>query len=306
MEIDYNEKNWEQKACPKYDCRKDSCSKCKCGLQRVFIPTALGDDSDDSPVAPKNGAYCNAIVVYEANGNTYIYSKDGVPTLVKEKPEDIHIDERAFKPFPASVNTTGTTQQFLNSILALHAETGMAYLGTVSLSDMPAGIVQEEVEVYVYSDNVVYAVMRSTDVAPYQWWCASYNYGGWRPVGGGSSELVCYVDKSKFFGNPGITTIFYHNEDLTNPVTIQEFYDAATDGGIRVVAKLAPSETNESFRNILTPIEVIYPHVLNSTTMTNAGMELDFFSASEDSIISFSSHQAPTGHEFYNGPLEPR
>lgn len=102
----------------------------------------------------------------------------------------IHIDERAFKPFPSSVNTTGTTQQFLNSVLALQAETGMAYLGTVSLSDMPAGLIQEEVEVYVYSDYVVYAIMRSTDVAPYAWWCASYNYGGWRPIGDGAEAFT--------------------------------------------------------------------------------------------------------------------
>ena len=102
----------------------------------------------------------------------------------------IHIDERAFKPFPSSVNTTGTTQQFLNSVLALQAETGMAYLGTVSLSDMPAGLTQEEVEVYVYSDYVVYAIMRSTDVAPYAWWCASYNYGGWRPIGDGAEAFT--------------------------------------------------------------------------------------------------------------------
>lgn len=87
-----------------------------------------------------------------------------------------------FKSFPESVATTGTTQQFMNSILALNPPVGMAYLGTVSLSDMPGGLMQEEVEVYVYSDYVVYCVMRSTDVAPYAWWCASYNYQGWQPV----------------------------------------------------------------------------------------------------------------------------
>lgn len=92
-----------------------------------------------------------------------------------------------FRPFPSGVDTTHSTQDFMNSILALHPETGMAYLGTVSLSDMPAGLTQEEVEVYVYSNYVIYCVMRSTDVAPYQWWCASYNYQGWRPSGGGST-----------------------------------------------------------------------------------------------------------------------
>ena len=75
----YDKEFWENKKCLKYDCRKGSC---KCGLKKVYIPTALGDDSKDSPVAPKNGAYCNAIVVYEANDHVYIYSTEGVPTLI--------------------------------------------------------------------------------------------------------------------------------------------------------------------------------------------------------------------------------
>lgn len=83
MEIDYNEQHWEQKSCPKYDCRKDSCNKCKCGLRFVDIPANLGDDSAGSSVAPKNGAYCNAIVKYEANGHVYIYSSEGVPVMTE-------------------------------------------------------------------------------------------------------------------------------------------------------------------------------------------------------------------------------
>lgn len=42
----------------------------------------MGDDSKGSPVAPKNGDYCNAIVKYEANGNIYMYSKEGIPVLL--------------------------------------------------------------------------------------------------------------------------------------------------------------------------------------------------------------------------------
>lgn len=403
MEQDYNLKNWT-KPCPKVNCKK-SCS----GLRYVVIPAALGDDSKDSDVAPKNGAYCNAMVKYEANNNVYLYSSEGVPVMVDENlwptieeiQEDIetlqtgladevnareiadqaieqeiedlrnnpdvvdivgsyadllaydtsdlgdkdvirvlvdethddestyyrwdkpnqawnfigavegyytkdqtdalleekqdvltagdnisivddtisavdttytagsglslsdtefsvdtsviqekltagsnisidanneisavdttytagsglnlsgtefsvdtttiqpiltfdgtptanstnpvtsegiktYVDEApAFKPFPASVTTDGTTQQLMSSILALSPEVGTAYLGTVELSDMPTGLLQEEVEVYVYSDYVVYCIMRSTDVAPYAWWCASYNYQGWQPV----------------------------------------------------------------------------------------------------------------------------
>lgn len=86
MEIDMNEQHWEQEACPKYDCRKENC---KCGMKRVFLATALGDDSEDSPIAPKNGAYCNAIVVYEANEHVYIYSTEGIPTLVESNGKEI-------------------------------------------------------------------------------------------------------------------------------------------------------------------------------------------------------------------------
>lgn len=75
-----NKEHWDNGACPKVDCRKGHC---KCGLERVFLSAVLGDDSKDSPVAPKNGEYCNAIVVYEANNHVYIYSKEGIPTLVE-------------------------------------------------------------------------------------------------------------------------------------------------------------------------------------------------------------------------------
>lgn len=81
-----NKEHWEQEACPKYDCRKENC---KCGMKRVFLATALGDDSEDSPIAPKNGAYCNAIVVYEANEHVYIYSTEGIPTLVESNGKEI-------------------------------------------------------------------------------------------------------------------------------------------------------------------------------------------------------------------------
>lgn len=79
MEQDFDLKHWEDRHCPKVDCKKNAC---KCGIKKVFLPAALGDDSAKSPIAPKNGAYCNAIVVYEANDHVYIYSTEGIPTLI--------------------------------------------------------------------------------------------------------------------------------------------------------------------------------------------------------------------------------
>lgn len=81
MNQNYDEKFWEDKKCPPIQCKKDLC---KCGLAYVSIPVSLGNDSEGSDVAPKKGAYCNAIVKYEENGAVYIYSKEGIPVLIKE------------------------------------------------------------------------------------------------------------------------------------------------------------------------------------------------------------------------------
>lgn len=86
MEQDFDKKHWGNGSCPKYDCKQTAC---KCGLEYVNIPTSLGDDSANSAVAPKNGAYCNALVVYEANDHVYIYSKEGVPTLIDVDASDV-------------------------------------------------------------------------------------------------------------------------------------------------------------------------------------------------------------------------
>lgn len=59
----------------------------------------------------------------------------------------------------------------------------MAYLGRVSLNDMPDGIWSNaEVEVYIYPNNIAYCIMRSADVSPYQWECNSYDFRGWEGI----------------------------------------------------------------------------------------------------------------------------
>ena len=58
--------------------QKDDC----CPFRKIVIPAVMGDDSEDSPSAPENGAYVNALVEYEANGAMYIYASDGIFTKV--------------------------------------------------------------------------------------------------------------------------------------------------------------------------------------------------------------------------------
>lgn len=81
MEFDY--KNPPKDHCPNVLCgqKKEDC----CWVTKVVIAAALGDDSDDSPVKPRNGAYTNKIVEYDANGAIYFYSSDGLWTKLGNK-----------------------------------------------------------------------------------------------------------------------------------------------------------------------------------------------------------------------------
>ena len=48
-------------------------------FHKAIIPAAMGDDTD---VPPENGLYRNVLLEYEANGHVYMYSSDGIPTLL--------------------------------------------------------------------------------------------------------------------------------------------------------------------------------------------------------------------------------
>lgn len=100
-----DKRHWEHGPCPKHDCRKDSC---KCGLRLISFPAALGDDSKGSPVAPKNGDYCNALVKYESNGHMYVYSTEGVPERLSSN-GTLNFEELLNRPqYNGEVMTGGT------------------------------------------------------------------------------------------------------------------------------------------------------------------------------------------------------
>lgn len=48
-------------------------------FHKVVVPASLGDDT---VVPPENGLYKNVLLEYEANGHVYLYSSDGIPTLL--------------------------------------------------------------------------------------------------------------------------------------------------------------------------------------------------------------------------------
>lgn len=48
-------------------------------FHKVVIPSSLGDETQTPPYP---GKYANVLMVYEANGHSYLYSSDGIPTAL--------------------------------------------------------------------------------------------------------------------------------------------------------------------------------------------------------------------------------
>ena len=68
----------------------------------------------------------------------------------------------------------------------------MAYLGGVTFSDMPTGLGNAEIELYVYPNNVYYCIMRSSNLWPYVWECNSHTYRGWEPANHDKASIISY------------------------------------------------------------------------------------------------------------------
>lgn len=99
----------------------------------------------------------------------------------------------SFAVYPASWPTTGTTKAFCDAIAADDtAVEGMTYLGEVTLTDMPNGIANSEIQVEIMSgssayNKIILLTLTSGNVAPYRWqytyWNAGTNVSGWINIG---------------------------------------------------------------------------------------------------------------------------
>lgn len=57
-------------------------------LRKVVIPASMGDDTEFPPII---GKYYNVLLHYDANGHNYLYSSDGIPTLLETTiPDEIY------------------------------------------------------------------------------------------------------------------------------------------------------------------------------------------------------------------------
>ena len=95
-----------------------------------------------------------------------------------------------FLPFPAGWTTNSTTKALCDDIAAdTTTVKGSAFLGEVTCSDLPAGIVNSEINVYINdgttaANKVIILELTSGNVAPYRWiyvyWNGGTDTSGWQ------------------------------------------------------------------------------------------------------------------------------
>ena len=84
-----------------------------------------------------------------------------------------------FSEYPSIQSQNVSTTEMFNSIKALNLNTGTMLLGGCKLTDFPTGLINGEVQVMIYPNNVLYAVLRSSNLYPYEWIANSHTYNGW-------------------------------------------------------------------------------------------------------------------------------
>lgn len=101
------------------------------------------------------------------------------------------------RAFPSGWRTSGTMAQLIADINGdSSAKRGMSYLSTVSITDLPAGMVQAEMLAEIMDelagDKTVLFTVTSSNTSPYHWeYTSAYGASGtWRSFGGGSADYA--------------------------------------------------------------------------------------------------------------------
>ena len=105
-----------------------------------------------------------------------------------------NLELSTYLTYPAGWTTNSTTKAFCDDIAAdASAVAGKAYLGEVTLNDMPASIGNAEIVVEIMdgttaANKVIKLTLSSGNVSPYMWiytyWNGGTNVSGWQSLGG--------------------------------------------------------------------------------------------------------------------------
>lgn len=121
------------------------------------------------------------------NGVPTITIKGGTNIALEQTGTDLTINntQKILMDFPDYIVTNGTMQDLLNSLDDNNLPTGNIYLGGITCSDLPEGLMQAELKIESIKNSddlsVYYFTITSTDVPPYLWTGTGFgSFSGWQ------------------------------------------------------------------------------------------------------------------------------
>lgn len=119
---------------------------------------------------------------------------------------------KTYQPFNPVWPTSGTTKAFCDAVNAdAGASVALAYLGEVTFTDLPSGMVNAEVKVEIMqgtgtADKVIHLELTSGNRPPYRWeytyWGNGQNVSGWIPFQAAPQDLtasaVCSIEHNEW------------------------------------------------------------------------------------------------------------
>ena len=175
--------------------------------------TSAWVDSDQKGQVTSVNGQTGAVTVQETLVNQMnIKSVDGNSLLGSG-----NLELSTYLTYPAGWTTNSTTKAFCDDIAAdTSVVVGKAYLGEVTLSDLPASMVNGEIVVEIMdgttaANKVIILTLKSGNVAPYAWqyvyWDGGSNVSGWKtwqePLVSGTN--IKTVNNTSLLGSGNIT-----------------------------------------------------------------------------------------------------
>ena len=263
---------------PQCNCGKDHCSPAAAIqinnpaetvlFRKVIIPASAGDETTNPPVP---GAFCNALVYYEATKASYLYSSDGIPTRI----DGIGEAKAIWDAIDAEAETRShADQEIWTEIETIEASSDVVdVVGTYAeLQSYDTSKLHKNDLIKVLQDET-----RDDAITYYRWSGTAFNYVGAEgpyytasetdtllagkqntltagtgieinndviSATGTASNTVFYMNASE----TGATRHLYEAADMSGIVTMQDIIDANDKG--QVIVRISTSVTPNMYSDM--------------------------------------------------------
>lgn len=208
-------------------------------LRKVVIPASMGTEEQAPPAI---GKYHNVILYYESNKHVYLYSSDGIPTLLEvDIPQELWDRVEALEEGLDDEEEARSTE---DTRLQQEIDDLKNSPDVVDIVDTYADLQAYDTSHLGDKDIIRVLADETHDEASsyYRW---DKETETWTYIGSVQTAIntIFYADLSE----TGNTRHIYKNSDMTGTVSVQDLLDANEDG--QVILRMSSAQTPENFND---------------------------------------------------------